>query len=326
LLSLTIPLFFVMHLHFPAIAIIGPTGVGKTALSLAVAERFGCEIVSVDSMQVYRYMDIGTAKVSPAERARVPHHLLDVADPDEEYSVARYIEDAAAAIEGIRQRGHLPLLVGGTGLYLRGLTDGLFEMPPCPETIRQGLRERLAQEGAAALHAELARVDPQTAARIHVNDTYRLLRGLEILQATGVSWSAHLARGRQDARVPLILKIGLTWEREILYERINQRVGQMVEQGLLAEVRELLERGYGPELKPMQAIGYRHMVEYLRGDRDWPATTELLARDTRRYAKRQYTWFRPDPAIHWFEPVRTEEMFSRINAFLTEHGALANSL
>ncbi len=326
MLSLTIPLFFVMNLHFPAIAIIGPTGVGKTALSLAVAERFGCEIVSVDSMQVYRFMDIGTAKASLAERARVPHHLLDVADPDEEYSVARYIEDAAVAIKGIRQRGRSPLLVGGTGLYLRGLSEGLFEMPPCPEPIRQGLRERLAREGAAALHAELARIDPRTAARIHVNDTYRLLRGLEIHQATGVSWSAHLAQGRQHALLQDILKIGLTWEREFLYQRINQRVGQMVEQGLLAEVRALLDGGYGPELKPMQAIGYRHMVEHLQGLRDWPATVELLARDTRRYAKRQYTWFRRDPAIHWFEPVQEEKIFSLINTYLVEHGAPANSL
>lgn len=309
-----------MNLHFSAIAIIGPTGVGKTALSLAVARRFGCEIVSVDSMQVYRYMDVGTAKASPEERALVPHHLLDVADPDEEYSVARYIKDAAAAIAGIHQRGRVPLLVGGTGLYLRGLTEGLFEMVPCPESIRLELRQRLEKEGGALLFAELDRVDPHTAARIHANDTYRLLRGLEIYQATGKSWSEHLAQGRHNALLPEILKIGLTWERETLYERINRRVGQMVEEGLLAEVQSLLDRGYGPELKSMQAIGYRHMVEYLRGAHDWPETLELLARDTRRYAKRQYTWFRRDEAIHWFEPVREEEILQLINGYLADHG------
>ena len=311
-----------MKSHFSAIAIIGPTGVGKTALSLAVAQRFGCEIVSVDSMQVYRHMDIGTAKASPAEREMVPHHLLDVADPDEEYSVARYLADVAAAMAGIRQRGRVPLLVGGTGLYLRALGEGLFEMPPCDESIRQGLRERLEEEGGAVLYAELERVDAVAAARIHPNDTYRLLRGLEIYEATGVPWSEHLEQGRQNALVPEMLKIGLTWEREKLYGRINRRVGQMVDEGLLDEVRSLLDRGYGPELKPMQAIGYRHMVEHLNGDHDWAETLELLARDTRRYAKRQYTWFRRDSAIHWLEPVRGEEIFELIGNFLADHKGL----
>lgn len=305
-----------MPLHFPAIAIIGPTGVGKTALSLAVAQRFDCEIISVDSMQVYRHMDIGTAKASPEERALVPHHLLDVADPTEEYSVARYLADVAVAVDGIRQRGKVPLLVGGTGLYLRGLTDGLFELAPCDESIRQGLQDRLLKEGGEALYDELGRIDPATAARIHPNDTYRLLRGLEIYHSTGLSWSEHLAKGRQDALLPEILKIGLTWEREKLYQRINLRVVQMVEEGVLAEVQSLLAQGYGPELKSMQAIGYRHMVEFLRGDHDWPETLELLARDTRRYAKRQYTWFRRDAAIHWFEPVQKEEVCKLISDYL----------
>ncbi len=305
-----------MPLHFPAIAIIGPTGVGKTALSLTVAQRFDCEIISVDSMQVYRHMDIGTAKASPAERALVPHHLLDVADPTEEYSVARYLADVAMAVDGIRQRGRMPLLVGGTGLYLRGLKEGLFEMAPCDESIRQGLQDRLQKEGGEALYLELGRIDPPTATRIHPNDTYRLLRGLEIYHSTGLSWSEHLAKGRQAALLPEMLKIGLTWEREKLYQRINLRVGQMVEEGVLAEVQSLLAQGYGPELKSMQAIGYRHMVEFLRGDHDWPETLELLARDTRRYAKRQYTWFRRDKAIHWFEPVQKEEICKLISDYL----------
>ncbi|MDH3392752.1 MAG: tRNA (adenosine(37)-N6)-dimethylallyltransferase MiaA [Desulfobulbaceae bacterium] len=303
-------------MQFSAIAIIGPTGVGKTALSLAVAQRFGCEIVSVDSMQVYRYMDVGTAKATPEERALVPHHLLDVVDPDEEYNVARYIKDAGGVIDAIRQRGRVPLLVGGTGLYLRGLTQGLFEMSPCPESIRQQLRQRLEKEGGAALFAELDRIDPHTASRIHAHDTCRLLRGLEIYQATGMSWSEHLARGRQNAVLPEVLKIGLTWDREKLYERINRRVGQMVEEGLLAEVQSLLARGYGPELKSMQAIGYRHMVEHLRGEHDWQETLELLARDTRRYAKRQYTWFRRDESIRWFEPVQEETILQLIDKYL----------
>lgn len=309
-----------MNSHFSAIAIIGPTGVGKTSLSLAVAQRFGCEIVSVDSMQVYRHMDIGTAKASKEERELVPHYLLDVAEPDEDYSVARYIAEAAEVIGEIRTRGKIPLLVGGTGLYLRGLTDGLFEMASCDEAIRQGLRKRLQEEGPEVLYAELARLDPQTAARIHPNDTYRLLRGLEIWYATGVTWSDQLARSRQKAILPDILKIGLTWEREKLYERINRRVGQMVDEGLLDEVKSLLASGYGPELKSMQAIGYRHMVEYLRNEHDWPETIELLARDTRRYAKRQYTWFRRDPSVNWFEPEPEEKIFLLIGEYLAGHG------
>ena len=308
-----------MNSHFFAIAIVGPTGVGKTALSLAVAQRFGCEIVSLDSMQVYRHMDIGTAKASAAERELIPHHLLDVVEPNEEYSAARYLNDVAKVMAEIRERGRVPLLVGGTGLYLRALGEGLFEMPSCDESIRQGLHERLKNEGSAALYAELERVDEVAAARIHPNDTYRLLRGLEIYEATGVSWSEHLAQGRQNALVPDMLKIGLTWEREKLYDRINRRVGQMVEEGLLEEVRDLLDRGFGPELKPMQAIGYRHMVEYLQGEHDWDKTLELLARDTRRYAKRQYTWFRRDSDIHWFEPVQDAEIFDLIGNFLTNH-------
>ena len=309
--------FFTMDSTLPAIALIGPTGVGKTALSLAIAEQFGCEIISVDSMQVYRHMDIGTAKATAEERARVAHHLLDVVDPDEEYSVARYIDDASAAMAKIRARGRVALLVGGTGLYLRGLEEGLFTMAEGGDpVVRERLQARLAEEGADGLHRELAGRDPESAARIHPNDRYRLLRALEILAVTGRPWSEHLARSRQRAVLQNVLKLGLTRTREELYQRINRRVGQMVEQGLLDEVRDLLARGYGAELKAMQAIGYRHMVEFLAGEHDWQESLDLLARDTRRYAKRQYTWFRRDPEICWQEPEQHRAVFDLIHRYL----------
>ncbi len=311
---------FTMDPTQPAIALIGPTGVGKTALSLGIAERFGAEIVSVDSMQVYRYMDIGTAKASEEERARVPHHLLDVVTPDEEYSVARYIADATRAMAAVRARGRLPLLVGGTGLYLRGLEEGLFalsEEEGAVAAVRSRLLARLTREGAAPLHEELCRCDPDSAARIHPNDRHRLLRALEIFAVTGRPWSEHLAKARQEAVLRNVLKLGLGRAREELYQRINLRVGQMVAQGLLDEVRGLLAMGYGPDLKPMQAIGYRHMVEFLAGNRDWQGSIDLLARDTRRYAKRQFTWFRRDPAIHWHAPDREEEIFAMIHRYLS---------
>lgn len=300
----------------PVLVLIGPTAVGKTALSLALAERFSCEIVGLDSMQIYRYMDIGTAKATPEERARVPHHLLDVVKPDEEYHVARYVADAAEACRQIIARGNRPLLVGGTGLYLKSLLEGLFEIPPVPESVRVVLRRRLAEEGRAVLFAELSRCDPESAARIHPNDTHRLLRALEIFLATGKPWSEHLREQKAQPALSNVLQLGLDCEREVLYERINLRVEQMVEEGLLGEVEKLLAMGYDPSLKSMQSIGYRHMVQFLKGEWDWDQTLFLLARDTRRYAKRQMTWFGNDPLIRWFAPTDTALIFECVEEFI----------
>jgi len=300
----------------PVLVLIGPTAVGKTALSLALAERFSCEIVGLDSMQIYRHMDIGTAKATAEERARVPHHLLDVVSPDEEYHVARYVADATQACREIIARGNRPLLVGGTGLYLKGLLEGLFEIPGIPEAVRESLRQRLAEEGRAVLFAELAQCDPESASRIHPNDTHRLLRALEIFQATGRSWSEHLREQQAQPSLATVLQIGLDCEREALYERINLRVEKMVEEGLLGEVEKLLAMGYDPGLKAMQSIGYRHMLQYLQGQWDWDETLFLLARDTRRYAKRQMTWFGNDPNIRWFAPSETEAIFNCVESFL----------
>ncbi|MDH4331534.1 MAG: tRNA (adenosine(37)-N6)-dimethylallyltransferase MiaA [Desulfobulbaceae bacterium] len=300
----------------PVLVLIGPTAVGKTALSLALAERFSCEIVGLDSMQIYRYMDIGTAKATVEERARVPHHLLDVVDPDEEYHVARYVADATEACRRIIARGNRPLLVGGTGLYLKGLLEGLFEIPSVPEAVRAGLNQRLAEEGRAVLFAELSGCDPETAGRIHPNDTHRLLRALEIFQATGKAWSEHLREQKVQPALGNVLQLGLRCERDLLYERINLRVEQMVSEGVLAEVEKLLAMGYDPGLKSMQSIGYRHMLQFLQGEWDWEETLFLLARDTRRYAKRQMTWFGNDPDIRWFAPSDTAPIFDCVEGFL----------
>ncbi|MFU8818648.1 MAG: tRNA (adenosine(37)-N6)-dimethylallyltransferase MiaA [Desulfurivibrio sp.] len=283
--------------------LVGPTAVGKTALALELARRFDAEIISVDSMQVYRYLDIGTAKATLAERQRVPHHLIDIVDPDQDYNLARFLADAAAARREIRARGKATLFTGGTGLYLKGLLEGIFEFDRGDEQLREELGKRLELEGAAALHAELARVDPESAARIHPHDHQRLLRALEIYRAGGVPWSQLLRQSRRNAllerNVPVI---GLARPRDILYERINHRVEMMLAQGLVEEVRGLLARGYGPELPAMQAIGYRHTVEYLQGNWSLEQAGELLARDTRRYAKRQLTWFNGMDNINWFPP------------------------
>lgn len=300
----------------PVLVLIGPTAVGKTELSLALAERFSCEIVGLDSMQIYRHMDIGTAKATLEERARVPHHLIDVADPDEEYHVARYVADAAEACRQIISRGNRPLLAGGTGLYLKGLLEGLFEIPAVPEAVRVGLGRRLAEEGRVALFAELSRCDPESAARIHANDTHRLLRALEIFQATGRPWSEHLHEQQAQPALANVLQLGLLCEREALYERINLRVDRMVEEGLLGEVEKLLATGYDPGLKSMQSIGYRHMLQYIQGQWGWDEALNLLARDTRRYAKRQMTWFGNDPQIRWFAPTDTAPIFECVEEFL----------
>ncbi|HIC95855.1 TPA: tRNA (adenosine(37)-N6)-dimethylallyltransferase MiaA [Candidatus Bipolaricaulota bacterium] len=302
------------------IVLIGPTAVGKTRLSLAIAEQFLCEIVNMDSMQIYRYMDIGTAKPTETERARVPHHLIDFIDPAEDYHVARYVDDANRVMDAISGENRLPMLVGGTGLYLKGLVEGLFEIPPIAAEIREQVRLDLHDRGNQEIYLELQQIDPETAARIHPNDSRRISRAIEIYRATGVAWSVHLKNQKEQAEREGsdldILKIGLTREREILYERINERTRIMIEQGLVEEVENLLAMGYGAELNSMQSIGYRHMVNYIQGRWGRDEAIQLLARDTRRYAKRQYTWFRRDKDICWFEPEQQSEIFTLIKQFL----------
>ncbi|KAB2891285.1 MAG: tRNA (adenosine(37)-N6)-dimethylallyltransferase MiaA [Desulfobulbaceae bacterium] len=308
----------------PILILVGPTAIGKTAMSLAIAERFGCEIVSVDSMQVYRFMDIGTAKASPSERARVRHHIIDIIDPDEQYDAARFAADAKVAIADIHRRDRIPLLTGGTGLYLRALLEGIFECLPADHDIRMNLQQRIVDEGPERLFSELVACDPVTASRIHVNDRHRLVRALEVYRVTGIPWSIHLERQKSTdfaSDSANMLQIGLTCDRPALYQRINQRCLKMIEYGLEEEVRGLLEQGYRKDLPSMRSLGYRHMLNYL--DKTWTMAevVNYLARDTRRYAKRQYTWFNANHSIEWHSPEETDVVCQRISHWLENHYA-----
>ena len=307
----------------------GPTAVGKTELALQIAERFTCEIISVDSMQVYRHMDIGTAKPTKAERSRIPHYLIDIVNPDEEYTLGHFVRDAEQAVQTIRSHGKNPLLVGGTGLYLKGFLNGVFTTNQVVaaknsavgnsdnNSVRHSLRARLHAEGGEVLYNELMKLDPNSAVRIHPNDTQRLLRGLEIYYASGITWSQHLAEQAIGSSRYRTFKIALTRSRKVLYERIEQRVLHMIDEGLLPEVKNLLAMGYGKNLKSMQAIGYRHMINFIENKWDWENALKLLARDTRRYAKRQYTWFKGDREIIWYDQRETDRIFQAIDLFLT---------
>ncbi|MCB2183967.1 MAG: tRNA (adenosine(37)-N6)-dimethylallyltransferase MiaA [Desulfobulbaceae bacterium] len=302
------------------IVLIGPTAVGKTELSLTIAEDFGCEIISMDSMQIYKHMDIGTAKPSKEEQERAPHHLIDFVDPAEQYNVARYVADAEASMQKVAQANHLPLFVGGTGLYMKGVLEGIFELPAVSGETKKRVQYILQDKGLPFLHAELSKVDPESASRVHPNDLQRTTRAMEIFIETGIPWSQHLhmhnkekskCKERYD-----VVKIGLNYDRKLLYERINRRVDIMVDQGLLREVEGLLSMGYSRDLNAMQAIGYKHMIEFIDKKWQWEKALEYLARDTRRYAKRQLTWFGRDPEIKWFRPDKPKEVVLLLKEFL----------
>lgn len=282
------------------LVIVGPTAVGKTAVSVEVARRLPGAIVSADSMQVYRGMDIGTGKINPAEAKGIPHYLLDVCAPDEPFNVARYVELADKAIDAIQSQGYTPIIVGGTGLYIRALVDGfLFETPPADEEFRLKMREVAEQEGNEVLHHRLKLVDPQSAEKIHPNDVKRIIRALEVFYTTGESLSEKAAKAQQlPKRYPASF-FGLTAPRSNLYERINLRVDQMISQGLVLEVMTLLQQGFGSQLTSNQAIGYKEIIQYLSGTATFKAAVDNLKKVTRNYAKRQLSWFRADSRIKW---------------------------
>lgn len=310
-----------VYIEKPVIVLIGPTAIGKTALSLDVAERFSCEVISVDSMQVYQYMNIGTAKVTPEEMKGIPHHLIDIVKPDEHYDAARFAADSLEQIRQIHARGRIPLLTGGTGLYLRALLRGIFEDPASDDGLRSELKARLDREGRRKIHSELSNIDQQSAARIHENDTHRLLRALEVYYLTGKTWTEHIdaqSRSEPSAQFKHILKIGLTTKREHLYQRINLRSKQMFDSGLEEEVRWLLNHGYSAQLKSMQSIGYRHALNVINGVWDQGRALELLARDTRRYAKRQYTWFSADEDLIWLDVSDPDAILHLIKTWIAE--------
>ncbi len=299
----------------PRVALLlGPTAVGKTEVSMALAGEVGAEIVGADSLQVYRELDIGTAKPTAAERALIPHHLIDVVDPPDPYDASRYSFEARAAIAGLHQRDVPPLVVGGTGLYLKALLHGLFPEGSPAEPVRERLRGELQGLGLPFLYQRLSRLDPAAAARLHPHDTYRILRALEVIEATGRPVSQITAAHRFQHCPYTVLKLGLELPREELNRRIETRVEVMLSQGWLEEVQRFLDR-YPQDIKPLQAIGYRHLVNYLQGRWSWEEALELLRRDTRRYAKRQLTWFRADTEVRWFHPSQDAEMLKLLQDF-----------
>jgi tRNA dimethylallyltransferase len=278
---------------------------------MELAARFPLEIVNADSLQVYRGMDIGSAKPPPGDRERVPHHLVDVADPDEGYDAGRFVSGADAAIGAIRSRGRVPLVVGGTGMYIRALLRGLDDLPSDP-AVRRSLESRWSSEGGERLHGELAALDPESAARIHPADRVRVVRALEILAVSGRPASALRSRwGAGGTRHPHVF-LALAPERAWLCARIDLRVEEMFRQGLLDEVRGLLAKGYGPGLKPMGALGYRHAVSHLLGGIPAPKAMEEMKRDTRRYARRQVTWLAREPEALRLPPEGAAEAASRL--------------
>lgn len=281
------------------LCILGPTAVGKTEIAVSVAGRLNAEIVSADSRQIYQYMDIGTAKPTPAEQEQVKHHLIDCVAPDECFSVADYQRLADAAIQDIWQRGKKVMLVGGAGLYFRAVVDGLFEGPNADVELRSRLRQEVEEFGSDFLHRRLAEVDPESAHRIHQNDLMRIIRALEVYEKTGNPIS-QLQRQWQQAepRYPFIA-FGINRQREELYRKIEARVDKMLEMGLLEEVKSLLECGYDKDSPAMRGFGYKELIDYLDGKHDFQTAVELLKRNTRRYAKRQLTWFRNDVRVQW---------------------------
>ena len=282
------------------IIILGPTATGKSELAISIAPRCNCEIISADSMQVYRGMDIGSAKVSAAQRSLVPHHLIDIREPEQPFSVAEFRKLAGEAIGDIIGRGHLPLICGGSGLYLNSLIAPYnFSADSAADArIRERLSAEFAVDGGAAMHTRLAAVDPQAAAKISVNDSRRLIRALEVYESTGRPISELRKSSEAPPWRPLI--IGLVAERQILYRRIEQRVDAMLAQGLVAEVESLLARGVPRDAISMQGLGYKQIAAHLAGEISLMQAVDLIKRDTRRFAKRQITWFKRDARICWF--------------------------
>lgn len=306
--------------ELPLVVVVGPTAVGKSAAAVVLAERLGGEVVCADSRTVYRGMDIGTAKPTPAMRARVPHHLLDVADPQEVFTVWDFQRLAREAIAQIRSRGRVPVLVGGTGLYVRAVVDGLVipQVPPDWAARRQWEEEERQQPGV--VYRRLAELDPEAARRIPPQNLRRVIRALEVVVRTGRPLGEVARRGPEERAY----QVGLTADRQVLYQRIRKRIREQLQAGLVEEVRALLARGVDPSVPAMQGLGYKELVPYVQGRASLEEAVRDLERNTRRYAKRQWTWFRADPRIRWVDvdELPPEEVAERVLDVLRAAGAL----
>jgi tRNA dimethylallyltransferase len=303
------------------IVILGPTASGKTGLSLRLAERFQGEIVSCDSVAVYREFEIGTAKPAKEERSRVPHHLIDIAGPNEQITAGDYSRLARQAIQEISRRGRLPIVVGGTGLYLRALLEGLFAGPPRSEELRARLRSRVEERGSEHLHKLLRRLDPKAGQAIHANDVAKVIRALEV----SITARAPMTEMWQEGREPLqgfrIVRIGLNPDREALYTRINARAKEMFSSGLIEETRALLEY---PDARPLTSLGYKQALQYLRGELTLEEAIAAAQQGHRNYAKRQMTWFRREPEVEWFAGFGSDpEMQQMIEQWIAEVSSTA---
>lgn len=301
----------------PRIVVIGgPTASGKTAVAQRLAQSFDGEIVSADSIQIYRYMDIGSAKPTAEERSRVPYHMVDIRNPNEDFSAGDFVIEARQCIEKILSRGRVPFVVGGTGLYIRLLLGGVVDAPSRDPQLRARLRAEEEQGGKGTLFARLVQVDPEAAGSIPPGNLRRIIRSLEIFELTRLKLSdLHSEHSFKD-RPYRHLFVCLTCDRKVLYELIDKRVDSMIKGGLLEEVHTLLERGYSRELKPMQSLGYRHAAMILAGEMDADDAVELMKKDTRHYAKRQLTWFRSEPEVVWCDPDREERINLLVANFL----------
>ncbi|ACN15309.1 MiaA [Desulforapulum autotrophicum HRM2] len=298
------------------ILVCGPTGVGKTGFAIDLATRVGAEIIGADSMQIYRYMDVGTAKPDAREQSAVRHYLVDVVDPDQDFDAACFARMADLAIEELHKKGRAAVVAGGTGFYFKALVHGLFRGTKADPRVLAALEQEAAK--GVDLHARLLRVDPSAAAKIHPNDLFRVIRALEVATTHNATISSlQEAHGFEGERYRA-LKFGLYMDREKLYQRIEKRVDMMLDQGLIQEVEGLLNRGYTSDLKSMQSIGYRHVCLYLKGEIGFNEMVGLLKRDTRRYAKRQLTWFRREKEMIWLMPQEIERAFSLASDFLVD--------
>jgi tRNA dimethylallyltransferase len=283
------------------IIILGPTASGKSQLAIELAREFGGEILSCDSVQVYKYLNIGSAKSSESEQRGIPHHLVDLLEPDEPFTAGDYLRLGRQTLQEIRSRSRLPFVVGGTGLYLRALLEGLFQGPGRSEELRQRLNDLAARRGDHYLHRVLKRVDPVLAGKIAVNDRHKMIRALEVFFLTSKPLSSHFETGRDSLEGFEVLKIGLNPPRALLYGQIEKRVDQMFTEGLVEEVQSILARGFAPTLKPFASLGYFQVARFLNGEISLAEATALTKQDTRRYAKRQLTWFRGEKECVWYD-------------------------
>ncbi len=306
------------------VVVLGPTASGKTALSLVLAKRFGGEIVNCDSVAMYREFDIGTAKPTASERAHAPHHLLDCVAPTSHLTAGDFARQARQVLDEVKTRNHLPILVGGTGLYLRALLEGLFPGPQRSEELRERLRERAESCGSSYLHRILRRLDHAAAEKIHANDTPKLIRAIEVCLASRQKmtelWQQH---GRQPLRGFRILRLGLDPDRQALYDRINRRAQQMFEAGLVEETQRLLDK-YGAAAGPLSSLGYKQAVQFLRGELTREQTLLAAQQVHRNYAKRQMTWFRREPEVHWLRGFGDDAQIQREAVARTETSLAAD--